>query len=497
MKIENLTIFILRLKHKLKVIFCYFAVSLKIPYSDGFLLVLQELVMLSLIKNLESDNYNKKYSIETYTKILNLKKSAEKLKIYLPEIYFWLSFDAHYVGKMDDWKFFRLKLIEKQKNIRQKKGYDFEVIDPSHVAFTIGNVFTLDAWIKSRILGFQKNNKLILPLTSSLIDKVVNPCMLNYLGSYMDIVEEPKQAKYYYSILKDCRAWHNVYIPNGREIYPYSLTSGAYIQSIWDQQERKPLFQLTDEHRQKGSSVLKKIGLPDDAWFVTCHVREPQFKGKESFRDSDIQTFFKAFEEITKRGGWVIRMGDKRMTSLPKMPQVFDYALSEHKSDWMDVFLLGGAKFMLGTSSGPTAVSHIFGVPIAMTNNTPTVETYLSNKDLFLPRLMKRIDDGRMLNLVELMTSPYNSGIIDGLYKNIFKVKTIPNTDLEIKNLCIEMMDRLEGTIKYSQEEEKLQEIFKKKTAEKEVMVGIPNFPIQCRLGKYFLNQHKNLLVNV
>ena len=57
MKIENLTIFILRLKHKLKVIFCYFAVSLKIPYSDGFLLVLQELVMLSLIKNLESDNY--------------------------------------------------------------------------------------------------------------------------------------------------------------------------------------------------------------------------------------------------------------------------------------------------------------------------------------------------------------------------------------------------------------------------------------------------------
>ena len=93
---------------------------------------------------------------------------------------------------------------------------------------------------------------------SSLIDKVVNPCMLNYLGSYIDIVEEPKQAKYYYSILKDCRAWHNVYIPNGREIYPYSLTSGAYIQSIWDQQKRKPLFQLTDEHRHKGNSILKK-----------------------------------------------------------------------------------------------------------------------------------------------------------------------------------------------------------------------------------------------
>ena len=106
------------------------------------------------------------------------------------------------------------------------------------------------------------------------------------MGKMTDIVEEPKQAKYYYSILKDCRAWHNVYIPNGREIYPYSLTSGAYIQSIWDQQKRKPLFQLTDEHRHKGNSILKKIGLPDDAWFVTCHVREPQFKGKEIFAES-------------------------------------------------------------------------------------------------------------------------------------------------------------------------------------------------------------------
>ena len=138
-------------------------------------------------------------------------------------------------------------------------------------------------------------------------------------------------------------------------------------------------------------------------------------------------------------------------------------------------------RFMLGTSSGLSAVSYIFGTPVVMSNNLPTALTYLGNKDLFLPRLMKRIDDGRMLNLVESMTPPYSLGVFDGMYKNLFKVKTIPNTDLEIKNLCIEMMDRLEGTIKYSQEEEKLQEIFKKKTAEKEVMVGIPNFPIQCR----------------
>ena len=112
------------------------------------------------------------------------------------------------------------------------------------------------------------------------------------------------------------------------------------MQSVWDAQGRKPLFNLTEEHKKKGNDILKKIGLPENAWFVTCHVREPHFKNREDFRDSDISTYFDAFNEITNRGGWVIRIGDKSMTPLPKINQVIDYAISEYKSDWMDIFLL-------------------------------------------------------------------------------------------------------------------------------------------------------------
>ena len=53
------------------------------------------------------------------------------------------------------------------------------------------------------------------------------------------------------------------------------------------------------------------------------------------------------------------------------------------------------------------------------------------------------------------------------------------------------MLDRLEGIMKYSQEEEQLQKDFKEKTAAKEVMIGFPNFPIQCRIGNDFLKSHK------
>ena len=343
-------------------------------------------------------------------------------------------------------------------------------------------------------MGFQKNYKLILPVIPELKNKIINPSMISYLKPYVEIIEDPEKAKYYYSILDDYKCLYDEHIPCGDKIIPIAHSSGAYVQSIWDKEGRKPLFQLTDEHKEKGEATLRKMGLPSGAWFATCHVREPHYKDREDFRDSDITTFNDAFKEITKRGGWVIRMGDKSMKPLPDMPQVVDYAISEFKSDWMDVFLCASSKFMIGTSSGLSAINYIFGVPIAMTNLTPTMCAYLAKKDLFIPRLMQRLEDGRMLSLVELMTNPYSLGVNDGIYMHINKVKTIPNTSLEIKNLTLEMLDRLDGTMKYSQEEELLQQDFKRKTADKEVMIGFPGFPFQCRIGNHFLKSHQILI---
>ena len=158
----------------------------------------------------------------------------------------------------------------------------------------------------------------------------------------------------------------------------------------------------------------------------------------------------------------------------------------------MDVYLCASCKFMLGTSSGLSTITYIFGKPIAMTNNLPTAATYLSKRDLFMPRLMQRLDNGKMISLVDSMTKPYNLAANDGMYRNIFKVKTIPNNNIEIKNITIEMLERLDGSIKYSAADENLQSEFKKKTAEKEVMIGFPGFPIQCRLGNYFLQNYYN-----
>ena len=96
--------------------------------------------------------------------------------------------------------------------------------------------------------------------------------------------------------------------------------------------------------------------MPPDAWFVALHVRESGFwKSLDTKfpnnRSADIATYLPAIREITRRGGWVIRVGDAEMGALPPMEHVIDYAHSPAKSDWMDVFLYGGCRFFIGGPS--------------------------------------------------------------------------------------------------------------------------------------------------
>ena len=144
-------------------------------------------------------------------------------------------------GKIENWKNHRINYVNSQKNAylkAKKKGLDFEVIEPGLITGTIGTSFNLDALIKSRMLGFQENKRLILPLIPQIKDRFVNPCLLNYFRPYIDIIEDPKEAKYYRSLLKDLMCVYDIYIPCGKNIVPLAHTCATYIQSILDQQKK-------------------------------------------------------------------------------------------------------------------------------------------------------------------------------------------------------------------------------------------------------------------
>ena len=464
------------------------------------LYVMRSEVKYKFTRILHSKNFNKNKLLKSYNKINSILNVSINNNIDCPELYMWASIPEYCYGRIEDWKAKRLFYIKNQnKKIlkKQKKGSNFLVLEPNLLISTVGTSMNIDALIKAQILGYEKNKKLILPIIKELKNNIVNQTLINYFAKYIEIEYDETNAKYYHSLLGDLKSTYDEHIPcKSDEIVPDAHSSSIFIQKIWNDKGFKPLFKLSEEHLLKGSKILTLMGVPKNSWYAVCHVRTSGFKGAEKFRDADIKSYYKAFESIKKEGGWVIRLGDKKMGPLPKMDKVIDYANSEFKSDFMDVFLCGSAKFMLGTSSGPAAISYIFGVPVVLTNNLPTGATYLGSQDFFMPKRMQYKHSKIDIDIVDIMTPPFNLAFNDGIYDNILKVDIIENTEEEIKDITIEMMEKINGTLNYSDEETYLQNKFKEITAKKETVPGLPNFQIQCNIGRKFIrdsNFKKNL----
>ena len=81
--------------------------------------------------------------------------------------------------------------------------------------------------------------------------------------------------------------------------------------------------------------ILKKIGVPDNSWYVTLHVRESP---ENELFNAVPSTYVKAIKAIVSRGGYVIRVGDKNMTPLPKIKGLIDYPFTKFKSEFFDIF---------------------------------------------------------------------------------------------------------------------------------------------------------------
>ncbi len=114
----------------------------------------------------------------------------------------------------------------------------------------------------------------------------------------------------------------------------------------------------------------ERMGLPRDAWFVCLHVREGGYKGDwNNPANGDISNYLGAIKEITRRGGWVVRLGDPTMTRLPVLERVIDYPFSPGKSAIMDVYLLKECSFVVCICSGINEMAFLLGKPIVWTNS--------------------------------------------------------------------------------------------------------------------------------
>ncbi len=450
---------------------------------------LDRLITLYLYRQIETKNFNRLEFENTCIRIDNFINKIKNKKKLWAKIYYIMSSYYAYKCDFNNWIECNNKIIELSNQENVKIG----VIELGYFSKTIGSSYTIDAFIKSMKLHFTKIQKIEFYLKDR--NEFVNPKMLEYWEKYIDLKIGKKNFKFYKKNLSKNNIWHDVFIPCDLNVKKkYAHSSGVYIQKKWDEKNLKPLFSINDHDKKKSHALLSKIGIKENDWYVTLHVRESKYKGEESYRDSNINNFQEAINYITSMGGWVIRMGDKSMSSIKiKDEKFFDYANSDFKSDLLDVFFCATAKFMIGTSSGLSALSYIFGVPLALTNLLPTATVYLSKRDMFIPRILKSKKNDKLLKFSEIFSPPINIAMIDGSYRNLLELDFVENTSDEIFNLIKEMFENISNNKKNLINDE-LQERFHKNLENIEPLIGFPGMRFQCNVSSYFLKKYINLL---
>ena len=268
---------------------------------------------------------------------------------------------------------------------------------------------------------------------------------------------------------------------------------------------------FTPKEEFEGEEILKKFGLAKDAKFVCLHVRDAgylnrhikhEYKGERwqyhSYRNGDIDKYVLAAEELARRGYYVFRIGINVLKPLKSSnPKVIDYANSDMRSDFMDIYLSAKCNFFISPGSGIDGISLIFRRPIAYISHVPFgnfMRKHNNNKKTLV--LTKHHINKK--NQQELTISEIFSANVafarSGEYK-LNDVELEENSPEEIRDLVIEMDERLNGRWKDTNEDLLLQKRFWSIFEDRIKRLNLKNplhGKINARFGAKFLRENQN-----
>lgn len=253
----------------------------------------------------------------------------------------------------------------------------------------------------------------------------------------------------------------NRLLPNAK-VHEISTTHGRDVYNLYD---RFPAhLRFTIEEEAIGQAELLEIGVPKGAPYVCLNVRDSAYLywAKDlAYRDSKIKDYVLVAEELANRGHFIIRMGAKVHEAIKiTHPRVIDYATNGMRSDFMDIYLGAKCHFAISTGTGWDSIPEIYRRPIVYVNFVPL--GYLPgfrHQTISIVKHHFSLSKNRKLSFSEifaegvgfcLQTSDYDSK----------RVQLFDNTAEEIRDVAIEMDDRLNGTWLSHKDDEVLQKRF-------------------------------------
>ncbi len=262
---------------------------------------------------------------------------------------------------------------------------------------------------------------------------------------------------------------------------------------------KKPSISFTPQEELLGEALLGSLGIPEGKRFVCFHARDPVYLNTvfpeqdwsyHDYRDSDINNYLPAVEELTQQGIYALRMGaivEKKLQS--NNPLIIDYAMNGKRTDFLDVYLGARCHFFLCSDAGISIIPEMFRWPVVYVNWVPLLglpSFYVLN-GILIPKKFYLRKEQRFLSFKEIIGSEIGTGYYGEIFERL-GIELIENTPQEIMAVTGEMEARLQGTWKTTREDEKLQQDFWALFAD--YQLKFPDFTI----GADFLRQNKELL---
>ena len=170
---------------------------------------------------------------------------------------------------------------------------------------------------------------------------------------------------------------------------------------------------FSSEEVADGERYLSEIGIDPQRPHVCLIVRDGgHYTSKGEFESSgyelfnfNINDFANAAAVLIARGYQVVRMGSGTEQPFTNAPAgVIDYASSNQRSEFLDVYLAATCAFAISTQTGPDAVCMLFRRPVLYIDVTRYSQFFFGSKiATWTPvRLLK---DGKVLDLSEVVNS--------------------------------------------------------------------------------------------
>ena len=244
-------------------------------------------------------------------------------------------------------------------------------------------------------------------------------------------------------------------------------------------QKQNSYFNFTSDEKEKGTKTLTKMGINPESKWICIHNRDSLYLKKNfknmgskrfgqdwsyhEYRNFSINSMLPALEYFTQNNFYVFRMGkDVEEKINIKNPKIIDYANSEFRNDFMDIFLLANCTAYFGSDSGVSVIPFCFKKPTYNINYSST-EIHIHEKmykSLFMFKRIKNLVNNKLLSISEILKLNLEIKSTPEFYLKNKNLQWVDNSAQEIKSFAFEIVKDLNNEKYETSEDKELQEDF-------------------------------------